>query len=464
MQWSAFLRRSPLRGRAQHQTYDTAMTRDPVPSSAREGSLLTLAVLALVAGAAAGLVGAVFRLTLAQADQLRIILISWAHGQAAVGFLILVITCGAATGLAAWLVRRFSPQASGSGIPHAEAVLHGQLPPAPYGLAPVKFVGGVLAIGSGLALGREGPSVQMGASIAVFIGRMFGCNRADWRVLLAAGAGAGLATAFNAPIAGAVFVLEELVQRFEHRIAIAALAASATAIAVARVFLGEASDFHVAMLNYPTAEVQPLFYVLGGIAGLLAIAYNRSLLATLAAAERLTRLPVELRAGLIGGAVGTLAWFAPALVGGGDEITARTLLGGESLVVVLVAFLLRFGLGAISYAASTPGGLFAPLLVLGAQSGLLFGMACRAMFPGLDIQPVGFAVVGMAAFFTGVVRAPLTGIVLITEMTANVTMLLPMLAACFTAMLVPTLLRNAPIYDSLRELTIQRELGDTNNE
>jgi hypothetical protein len=91
MQWSAFLRRSPLRGRAQHQTYDTAMTRDPVPSSAREGSLLTLAVLALVAGAAAGLVGAVFRLTLAQADQLRIILISWAHGQAAVGFLILVI-------------------------------------------------------------------------------------------------------------------------------------------------------------------------------------------------------------------------------------------------------------------------------------------------------------------------------------------------------------------------------------
>ena len=165
----AFLRRSPLRGRAQHQTYDTAMTRDPVPSSAREGSLLTLAVLALVAGAAAGLVGAVFRLTLAQADQLRIILISWTHGQAAVGFLILVITCGAATGLAAWLVRRFSPQASGSGIPHAEAVLHGQLPPAPYGLAPVKSVGGVLAIGSGLALGREGPSVQMGASIAVFL-------------------------------------------------------------------------------------------------------------------------------------------------------------------------------------------------------------------------------------------------------------------------------------------------------
>ncbi|MGA8157545.1 MAG: H(+)/Cl(-) exchange transporter ClcA [Rhodoplanes sp.] len=433
------------------------MTCDPTSSSEKEGSLLALAALALVVGAAAGLVGALFRLTLARADELRNILIVWAHGHAALGFLVLVITCGSATCFAAWLVRRFSPQASGSGIPHAEAVLHGQVPPAPYGLAPIKFVGGVLAIGSGLALGREGPSVQMGASIAVFIGRMVGCGWPDWRVLLAAGAGAGLATAFNAPIAGAVFVLEELMQKFERRTAIAALAASATAISVARVLLGEAPDFQVAPLHFPAAAAQPLFYVLGGIAGLLAIAYNRSLLATLAAAERLTWLPVELRAALIGGAVGTLAWFTPALVGGGDAITAQILVGGESLGVVLLAFFIRFGLGAISYAANTPGGLFAPLLVLGAQSGLLFWTACHAMFPGLDIQPVGFAVVGMAAFFAGVVRAPLTGIVLVTEMTANVTMLLPMLGACFMAMLVPTLLGNPPIYDSLRELTIRSE-------
>jgi CIC family chloride channel protein len=433
------------------------MTCDPTSSSEKEGSLLALAALALVVGAAAGLVGALFRLTLARADELRNILIVWAHGHAALGFLVLVITCGSATCFAAWLVRRFSPQASGSGIPHAEAVLHGQVPPAPYGLALFKFVGGVLAIGSGLALGREGPSVQMGASIAVFIGRMVGCGWPDWRVLLAAGAGAGLATAFNAPIAGAVFVLEELMQKFERRTAIAALAASATAISVARVLLGEAPDFHVAPLHVPAAAAQPLLYVLGGIAGLLAIAYNRALLATLAAAERLTWLPVELRAALIGGGVGALAWFTPALVGGGDAITAQILVGGESLSVVLLAFFLRFGLGAISYAANTPGGLFAPLLVLGAQSGLMFAAACHAIFPGLDIQPVGFAVVGMAAFFAGVVRAPLTGIVLVTEMTANVTMLLPMLGACFMAMLVPTLLRNPPIYESLRELTIQRE-------
>jgi CIC family chloride channel protein len=149
--------------------------------------------------------------------------------------------------------------------------------------------------------------------------------------------------------------------------------------------------------------------------------------------------------------VGILAWFAPALVGGGDAITQRTLVGADILSLVALAFLLRFGLGAISYAAGTPGGLFAPLLVLGAQSGLLFGAACRVMLPNLHLQPESFAVVGMAALLTGVVRAPVTGIVLVTEMTNDVTMLLPMLGACFTAMLVPTLLRDEPIYDALRE-------------
>ena len=331
------------------------------------------------------------------------------------------------------------------------------MPPAPYGLAPVKFAGGLLSIGAGLALGREGPSVQIGASMAVFFSRIFGRTWPDCRSLIAAGAGAGLAAAFNAPIAGSAFVLEELVQSFEHRIAITTLAASSAAIGVVRALLGDAPDFQVGTLDYASAGVQPLFFVFGGLAGLLAIAYNRTLLATTAAAERFGRLSVPMRAGLIGGAVGILAWFAPDLVGGGDAITQRTLLGADALAFVPLAFLLRFGLGPLSYAAATPGGLFAPLLVLGAQSGLLFGAACRMAFPWLSIQPEGFAVVGLAAFFTGVVRAPLTGIVLATEITGSVTMLLPMLGACFVAMLVPTLLRDEPIYDSLREHTLRRE-------
>jgi chloride channel protein, CIC family len=433
--------------------------RQNVQAGATDGSghLLVLALVALIVGAAAGLVGAVFRLVLEQADRLRDALIASAHGQQLQGFLTVVGICAAATLAAASLVRRLSPYASGSGIAHVEAVLNGDLPEAPFRIIPVKFVGGALAIGAGLALGREGPSVQMGATMAHLIGKMFGRTWPDCRVLLAAGAGAGLATAFNAPIAGAIFVLEELVRRFEPRIAIAALGASATAIAVSRVLLGNAPDFHVESLNYAAAETRPLYFVLGAIAGLMAIVYHRSLLATIAAAERLGRAPVELRAGVIGAAIGALAWFRPDLVGGGDSITQRTLAGAETLAILPLVFLLRLALGAVSYAAATPGGLFAPLLVLGAQLGLFFGLLSDLAFPDLDIQPEGFAVVGMAAFFTGVVRAPLTGIVLVTEMTANVTMLLPMLGACFAAMLIPTLLSDPPIYDSLRENLLPRE-------
>jgi CIC family chloride channel protein len=421
------------------------------PTAESPAGLLTLSLIALLVGAAAGAAGAALRLALEHADRMRDALIAWAHGKASLGFLIVVVTCAAATALAAWLVRRFSREAAGSGIPHVEAVLHGELPPAPYGLVAVKFVGGVLAIGAGLALGREGPCVQIGASCGALAGRLFRRSWPDCRVLLAAGAGAGLAAAFNAPIAGAVFVLEELVQRFEHRVAIAALAASATGIALARALLGDTSDFHVGLLEFATAPARPLYLVLGCVSGLVAVAYNRSLLATTTAAERLEKLPVQLRAGLIGAAVGILAWFTPTLVGGGDPITQRTLLGEEALTLVPLAFLLRFGLGVVSYAAATPGGLFAPLLVLGAQSGLLFGAACRLSFPSLNLQPEGFAVVGMAALFTGVVRAPITGIVLVTEITDSVTMLLPMLGACFTAMLVPTLMREEPIYEALRK-------------
>jgi CIC family chloride channel protein len=410
--------------------------------------LLFLGILSLVLGAVAGLLGAIFRLSLGWADQLRNVLVTWAHGQDATGLLLVIAACAAATGVAAWLVR-LCPHASGSGIPHVEAVLREELPPAPFRLIPVKFVGGVLAIGSGLALGREGPSVQIGATLAHLLGRLFRRNRADCRALLAAGAGAGLAAAFNAPIAGAVFVLEELVRRFETRIAIAALGASATAISVTRLFVGVEPEFRVETLSYPGSQGQ--FLALGVVAGFLAVAYNHTLLGAIRAADWLGRWPVEVRAALVGGGVGILAWYAPGLVGGGETLTQRTIIGENALGTLPLVFLVRFGLGAVSYAARTPGGLFAPMLVLGAQQGLLFAALCRHALPGLDVPAAAFAVVGMAAFFTGVVRAPVTGIALIIEMTASFTLLLPMLGACFAAMLVPTMLGNAPIYDSLRE-------------
>jgi chloride channel protein, CIC family len=429
-----------------------------IESANDRGSLLALALLSLIVGVGAGLAGAAFRLALEYADRERNALIAWAHGGQLAGFVLVTAFVAAAAALAAWLVRRFSPAASGSGISHVEAVLKGELPETSFRLIPIKFIGGLLAIGSGFALGREGPSVQMGASIGTLVGKTFRRNWPDCRVLLAAGAGAGLATAFNAPIAGAIFVLEELVGRFEHRIATAALGASATAIVVARMLLVDAPDFHVDVLAYASAETRPLYFVLGAVVGLFAILYNRVLLGTIAITDRLDRWPAELRAALIGATIGMIAWFAPGLVGGGDAITQHTLTSTDALAVVPLVFLLRFALGTVSYAARTPGGLFAPMLVLGAQIGLLFGVLCQHAFPNLHIQPEGFAVVGMAALLTGVVRAPLTSIVLVVEMTASVRILLPMLGACFAAMLVPTLLGDAPIYESLRA-NILRQAG-----
>jgi CIC family chloride channel protein len=428
------------------------------PGSVHEdGSLLVLALLAFALGGASGLVGAAFRLALEWSDRCRASAIDWAHGHELVGFTLVVTIAAIATGLALWLVRKFAPQAKGSGIPSVEAVLRDEQPAPPLILIPVKFVGGVLGMGAGLALGREGPTVQMGGDIGHFIGTALRRNRDDVKALLAAGAGAGLATAFNAPLGGAAFVLEELVRRFDTRITITTLCASGSAIAVARLLLGNERDFQLEPLNYPGFGAIPLFLVVGVVTGCLGVAYNYALLGALAASERLSRWwSVEVRAALVGALVGLLAWFGPGLVGGGDAITQRTLTGGDSIIVMGSVFLIRFGLGPVSYAAGTPGGLFAPMLVLGAQSGLVLGTLFCRWFPSLAEQPTAFAVVGMAAFFTAVVRAPVTGIVLVTEMTGGFTLLLPMLLACFAAMAVPTLLRNPPIYDSLRVPGVQQ--------
>jgi CIC family chloride channel protein len=417
--------------------------------------LLPLALLSLIVGAATGLVGALFRLALNEANEFRDAIAGWSQSSSltrVAGLFLLAILCAAATTLAAWLVRRFAPRASGSGIPHVEAVLSEERQPASFWVIPVKFAGGVLAIGAGLALGREGPSVQIGASLAHLCGKIFRRNWPDCRVLMAAGAGAGLATAFGAPIAGAVFVIEELVRRFETRIAVAALGASTTAMIVARLFLGDAPEFQVATLPYPDPQAHGLFLILGIVAGFVAVAYNKSILGAIGIAQKLDGYAIEVRAAVVGAAVGVLAWFAPALVGGGESLTQLTLDGQFAAVTLAAVFILRFVLGPVSYAARTPGGLFAPILILGAQLGLLFAGAAAAALPSLGASPNAFAVVGMAALVTGIVRAPVTGIVLITEMTGSFTMLLPMLGACFTAMLIPTLLNNAPIYTSLRDL------------
>jgi CIC family chloride channel protein len=411
--------------------------------------LTKLALASIVVGAAAGLLGAAFRLLLDRAGEWRDLVLDWAHEYDAMGLLAVVAITALAAGIAAWLVARFSPEASGSGIPHVEAVLAAKLPPASLLLIPVKFVGGLLAIGAGLALGREGPTVQMGATIAHQIGRYLRFSPDDARILLASGAGAGLATAFNAPIAGSIFVLEELLKRFDTRITIATLGASASAIGVSRVLLGQDADFVVPALDYPSQGALLLLAVMGLFIGVLGVAYNRLILACLDLAERFANIPPAVRAAIVGAAIGVVAWYLPAMVGGGHNIS-QSVLDGKAIIAMLPAyFLLRFVMGPVSYAAGTPGGLFAPLLVLGAQSGLFFGTYADEWFPSFECNPTAFAVTGLAAFFAAVVRAPVTGIILAIELTGSDSQLISMIAACFTAMLVSTLAKNRPIYDAL---------------
>ncbi|OSP56671.1 H(+)/Cl(-) exchange transporter ClcA [Pseudoruegeria sp. SK021] len=425
------------------------LTSHGTGSGRQPSRVLALGLLAVLVGLLTGVVGACFRMALTAAEAFRGTVITWAHGQP-YGMAIVIGACMTATAIAAFLVRRVVPEAAGSGIPHVEAQLEGEAKPAPLWLIPVKFVGGVLAIGSGLALGREGPSIQMAAGIANMIGRAFRRSISDCRELVAGAAGAGLATAFNAPLAGAVFVLEELVGRFEPRITVVALGASAAAIAVSRLIVGDHHDFIMPVLTSSRLEHIPIYCLLGIFIGVISIVYNRSLLATVAVTDRLNRVP-ELRAAVIGAGVGVVAWYAPHMVGGGDPITQQALLGVGTLALLPAFFMLRLVLGALSYSAGTPGGLLAPVLVLGAQAGLFAGLAVQALAPVLGIQPEAMAVVGMTAFFVGVVRAPLTGIALVTEMTGSTQLLLPMLAASFSAMAVPTMTGDAPVYTSLRK-------------
>jgi CIC family chloride channel protein len=419
--------------------------------------LLALSLMSLLTGAATGLLCAAFRLALDWANRFRNAFISVESPDHLAGLAIFTILCATTAGLSAWLVRRFSIHATGSGIPHVEAVLHGLAPPTGPALVPVKFFGGLLAMGAGLLLGREGPSVQMGASVSQWIGAKTGYESSECRELLAAGAGAGLATAFNAPIAGAVFVLEELVQRFEHRIAILALGSSACAIAVARFLVGDTQEFHLHIPVSASVTSLPLFIILGLGLGTFAIFYNWTVLRALALIGGLTYLRVELRAGLIGSCVAFLAWQAPHWVGGGENIVQRALTDNGALSQLILLFAIRHLLGAICYAAGTPGGVFAPMLALGALAGQMFGRLILTIAPNIFPYPGAFALVGMTALFSGVTRAPLTGIVLVTEMSGNTTMLLPMLCACFAAMLPPTLFNATPLYESLRKITLERD-------
>jgi CIC family chloride channel protein len=433
-------------------------TTHPVDSRGEGAeSLIGFVVAAALVGTLTGISAASFKLLLKEGARLRGHLAAWAHGSWW-GLVVVVLVCTAAAVIAAALVHRVEPHAEGSGIPRVEAVTDGRVRPDRFRILPVKYVGGLLAISSGMALGREGPSVQMGGTAAVIVATATRRNMADLRILVAGGAAAGLATAFNAPIAGGVFVLEELVKRFDPRTTLATLVASASGFAAARLLMPPEYEFHVKPLADPRLLESGWVLAIGVVTGVLGVLYNAAVMRALRRADN-SRWPKEVRAGLTGALVGLLVWAAPDLAGSGDNLTQNALLGHGTLLAITGVLVVRFALGVVSYAAATPGGLFAPMLVLGSQAGLLVGLLAVHLAPHATPSLPACALIGMAAFFTASVHAPVTGLILATEMTGNTNQLPPMLGACAIAMLVAVALRSQPIYDRLAERAANNATG-----
>ncbi len=397
-----------------------------------------------------------FRAALTLLSSVREMLTEQARATPLEGACAVVIGTGIAVILARWLVVRFAPIAAGSGVQHVEAVMRGESQPAGLAVVPVKFFGGLLAIGAGLPLGREGPTVQMGAVVGDTLAALIVSDPETRPAVEAAGAGAGLAVAFNAPLGGTVFVFEELTRNFVPRQVLAALAAASVAMAIMRLGLGEQALFAAGTASDQPLAQLPFHFALGAVLGLVGAGYGWLTTAFLDVVEWMRRVPSLLKAGVIGMIVGLTGWFLPNLIGGGETLAQHILSTPPAWDSLLLILAVRILLGPLAYAAGAPGGLFAPLLVIGAASGALCAGVLALYWPALAPSPLVLSVVGMAAMFTAVVRAPLTGIVLTIEMTGRADCTLAMLTACLAATLSASVVGSRPVYDVLRERMLKR--------
>jgi CIC family chloride channel protein len=406
---------------------------------------------ALVVGLVAGLIASFFRMALQHCELGRI---GWIQRLPPAWGLAAALACGAVgSGIGLWLVRRFSPETAGSGIPQLKSVVMGEAELHWKRVLPVKFLAGIAGIGGGLTLGREGPTVQMGGATGLMVSTWFRVKQGEGerKALISAGAAAGLAAAFNAPLAGLIFVLEELNGKFTQVVFVASFLAAVTADVVCRVVTGETPVFMLHGAPAPSLSSLPVAALLGVVAGFGGVVFNRSLLASLRLFDRLRRWPpfaVGAGAGLV---VGLAAWVYPGVSGSGAILSARALSGEIAIRWVLVLLVARFVLTMVSYGSGAAGGIFAPLLVLGSLGGLAVGAAAHAVAPGWAENPETFAVIGMGALFTAVVRAPLTGIVLMIELTGKYDFMLPLLVSSLVAYGIAEAMGDAPIYEALRE-------------
>ena len=351
---------------------------------------------------------------------------------------------------------KYEPMISGSGIPQVEGEMMGKLNQVWQRMLPAKFLGGFLSLFSGLSLGREGPSIQIGAMTGKAISQTLDRGKTEEKYLITCGASAGLAAAFHAPLAGVMFSLEEIHKNFSVSVLISVMTASITADYISSQFMGfqPVFQFDVGM------EMPPQYYwhivILGILLGIMGAFYNKmtiwvqSLYFKAKWLNETTRLFIPfLLAGILG-------LVMPQILGSGHPLIDMAAEGNMMLTSLLILFVAKFLFSLICFGSGAPGGIFFPLLVLGALLGGAYSNFA-VQYMGLDASYISnMVLLAMAGYFTAIVRAPITGIILIFEMTGQASQMLSMSLVSIVAYLVASALKSEPIYESLLSGLLKR--------
>lgn len=337
----------------------------------------------------------------------------------------------------------------GSGIPQTETAYHlngGRIPSrVPIG----KFLTGVLCIGSGHSMGREGPSVQIGAGIGSWVGQWLRMPPERLKDLLPVAAAGALSAAFNTPVAAVIFALEEIIGDMNATLLGSAVVASVASVVVERSILGNEPLFHVPVYHLEHPAELLAYAALGVVGGLLSLIFCKCLLGLRALFLRMPKRTLIVQPAIGGLVIGALIIFVPQVMGVGYEYVDQALNGGMVLRTLALLCVLKMAATIISYASGNAGGIFAPTLYIGAMAGGAVGMIVTRVAPFPVAGPGAYALVGMGALFAGIIRAPMTSVFMIFEITQDYQILVPLMVANLLSFVISRRFQHEPIYHAL---------------
>ena len=347
------------------------------------------------------------------------------------------------------------PMISGSGIPQVEGILTRNLKQNWFSVLFYKFVGGLICLGAGLSVGREGPSVQMGACVGEGVSEKTNKLDNEKKYLITSGASAGLSAAFNAPISGVMFSLEETHKNFSPFVLVSAMIASLMADFVSKNFFGLTPSLYFERLNSLPLKYYWGLIILGIIIGTSGVIFSKGLLKTQDLYKKLN-MSVEVKCIIPFIMTGILALIFPIVLGGGHELIMSLKEGQFTLLFLFILIVVKFLFTFICFGSGSPGGIFLPLLVLGALVGNLVGLIYTKYLGIPSIYLMNFIVIAMAGHFASIVKAPITAILLISEMTGSLNHLLSLAVVVIVSQLTSDILNSEPIYESLLERILSK--------